>query len=210
MKYTFNIYLFFFFFMVRTIEPKLKRIRRLGDIPGLTEKVSIRSAFLDPQTGKPKKLSEYGYRLKEKQKLRFYYGVTEKQLIRYMKKAKASKNPTGKALIQFLEMRLDNIIFRAGVTSTVSQARQLVNHGHVKVNNQRVNIPSFQCRIDDSISFRHFEKTDLPIARSFPPCNHLEVDFKKSVIKVTKKADISSLPFQLNEMRVIEYYSRKI
>ena len=196
--------------MVRAIEPKLKRIRRLGDIPGLTEKVSIRSAFVDPQTGKPKKLSEYGYRLKEKQKLRVYYGVTEKQLIRYMKKAKASKNPTGKALIQFLEMRLDNIIFRAGVTSTVSQARQLVSHGHIEVNQKVVNIPSFQCRIDDKIIFKQLAKTELPVARSFPACNHLDVDFKKLLITVTKKADISSLPFQLNEMRVIEYYSRKI
>ena len=127
-----------------------------------------------------------------------------------MKEARRRKGITGLILLQLLEMRLDVICYNLGFASTVSQARQMVNHGHIEVNQKVVNIPSFQCRIDDKIIFKQLAKTELPVARSFPACNHLDVDFKKLLITVTKKADISSLPFQLNEMRVIEYYSRKI
>ena len=97
-------------------------------------------------------MSQYAIRLQEKQKLRFNYGLTESQLIKYVQIARKSKGATGEILLQLLEMRLDNVIFRLGITPTIASARQLISHGHIIVNGQKVNIPSYQCQIKDIIS----------------------------------------------------------
>merc|ERR1711997_102940 len=101
-----------------------------------------------------KKTTEYGVRLEKKQKLKYNYGLTESQLYRYIKEARRRNGVTGLILLQLLEMRLDSICFSLGFASTIAQARQLVNHGHITVNNKVVSIPSFQCQINDTIGVK--------------------------------------------------------
>merc|ERR1712196_519280 len=135
--------------MSRYRGPKLKITRRLGPLPGLTTKKSKKlnrpgkdGNSLDTN----KKLTEYGIRLEEKQKLKFNYGLTENQLFRYVKEARRRKGVTGLILLQLLEMRLDTLCFTLGFAKSIAQARQLVNHGHITVNKKVISIPSFQCR----------------------------------------------------------------
>lgn len=116
---------------------------------------SARRAYPPGQHGQNrKKRSEYAIRLEEKQKLRFNYGLTEKQLLRYVRKARRVTGSTGQVLLQLLEMRLDNTVFRLGIAPTIPAARQLVNHGHVTVNGRVVNIASYQCRPGETIAVR--------------------------------------------------------
>ena len=143
--------------MSRYHGPKLRIIRRLGTLPGLTQKHS-KKKDRPGQHGKgsenKKKPTEYGIRLEEKQKLKFNYGLTEGQLYRYIKEARRKNGITGLILLQLLEMRLDTICFNLGFATSMAGSRQLVNHGHITVNGKIVNIPSFQCRINDIISVR--------------------------------------------------------
>ena len=147
--------------MVRYCGPKLRLVRRLGSLPGLTQKQSKKTN----RPGRPgqdaksnidsnKKLTEYGLRLEEKQKLKFNYGITERQLYKYIKEARRRKGITGLILLQLLEMRLDSIVLALGFSTTIGGARQLVNHGHILVNNKVIDIPSFQCRLNDTISVK--------------------------------------------------------
>src|SRR5512146_2719574 len=120
--------------MARYRGPRLRVVRRLGELPGLSRK-SPRKAYPPGQHGQDrKKKSEYAVRLEEKQKLRFNYGLTEKQLLRYVKKARRAGGSTGLVILQLLEMRLDNTVFRLGFGPTIPAARQIVNHGHICVN----------------------------------------------------------------------------
>ncbi len=131
--------------MSRYRGPRLRVVRRLGDLPGLTRK-SARRSYPPGQHGQArKKRSEYATQLEEKQKLRFNYGISEKQLLRYVRKAKRAGGSSGQTLLKLLEMRLDNIVFRLGMAPTIPAARQLVNHGHVQVNGRVVSIASYQC-----------------------------------------------------------------
>ena len=138
--------------MSRYRGPRLRIIRKLGELPGFTTKSSARQTPPGQHGTSVKKLSQYGIRLQEKQKLRFNYGITESQLIRYVRKARKIKGSTGEILLQLLEMRLDNIVFRLGIAPTIAAARQLIGHGHIIVNNEKVTIPSYQCKPKDSIS----------------------------------------------------------
>ncbi len=132
--------------MSRYRGPRLRIVRRLGDLPGLTRKAARRS-YPPGQHGQARrKRSEYAIRLEEKQKLRFNYGLSERQLVRYVKKARRMQGSTGTNLLQLMEMRLDNIIFRLGFAPTIPGARQLVNHGHITVNGRVVDIASYNCR----------------------------------------------------------------
>ncbi|KMW70350.1 30S ribosomal protein S4, partial [Limnoraphis robusta] len=145
--------------MSRYRGPRLRIVRRLGDLPGLTRKVA-RRAYPPGQHGQARrKRSEYAIRLEEKQKLRFNYGLSEKQLLRYVKKARRATGSTGQVLLQMLEMRLDNTIFRLGMAPTIPGARQLVNHGHVTVNGRVVDIASYQCRPGDLVGIKNREKS---------------------------------------------------
>src|SRR4028119_1479484 len=145
--------------MSRYRGPRLRVVRRLGDLPGLTRKTP-RRAYPPGQHGQArKKRSEYAIRLEEKQKLRFNYGLTEKQLLRYVRKARRATGSTGQSLLQLLEMRLDNTVFRLGMAGTIPAARQLVNHGHVTVNGRVVDIPSYQCRPGEVIAVRDNERS---------------------------------------------------
>ena len=206
--------------MSRYRGPKLRITRRLGALPGLTRKRSKKDNIRPGQHGKAnddnsKKTTEYGLRLEEKQKLKFNYGLTESQLYRYIVKARSRKGVTGLILLQLLEMRLDTICYNLGFASTIVQARQLVNHGHITVNQKVVSIPSFQCRLNDVISIKskqssknlveanlkNNKKADLPV--------HLKFDETKFEATVLDYCDRSDVGLEIKELLVIEYYSRR-
>lgn len=138
------------------IGPRLKIVRRLGtQLPGLTAKDGERRPYPPGQhgqsTARRKKLSLFRKRLEEKQKVRFHYGVSENQLRRLYDAARTRPGKTGDVLLELLEARLDNVVFRLGFTRTIPAARQLVAHGHVFVNDQRVDRASFRVRTGDSV-----------------------------------------------------------
>lgn len=201
--------------MSRYRGPRLRIIRRLGDLPGLTRK-SARRAYPPGQHGQNrKKRSEYAVRLEEKQKLRFNYGLTEKQLLRYVRKARRATGSTGQVLLQMLEMRLDNTVFRMGLAPTIPAARQLVNHGHVTINGRVVNIASYQCRPGEELSVRNREQSrklveanlQYPGLANTP--SHLEFDKNKMVGKINALIEREWVALQINELLVVEYYSRQ-
>lgn len=201
--------------MSRYRGPRLRVVRRLGELPGLTRKTARRS-YPPGQHGQVrKKRSEYAIRLEEKQKLRFNYGITEKQLLRYVRKARRATGSTGQSLLQMLEMRLDNTVFRLGMAGTIPAARQLVNHGHVMVNGRVVNIASYQCRPGDVISVTARERSkrlveqnlEYPGLANLP--SHLEFDKKTLTGKVNSVVEREWVALQINELLVVEFYSRK-
>ncbi|HEY9905942.1 MAG TPA: 30S ribosomal protein S4 [Candidatus Sericytochromatia bacterium] len=201
--------------MSRYRGPRLRVVRRLGDLPGLTRKTP-RRAYPPGQHGQArKKRSEYAIRLEEKQKLRFNYGLTEKQLLRYVRKARRATGSTGQALLQLLEMRLDNTIFRLGMAGTIPAARQLVNHGHVTVNGRVVDIPSYQCRAGEIIGVTNRERSKALVQQNleFPGLanlpSHLEFDKNNLTGKVNGVVDREWVALQINELLVVEYYSRQ-
>lgn len=201
--------------MSRYTGPRLRVVRRLGDLPGLTRK-NARRAYPPGQHGQNRrKRSEYAIRLEEKQKLRYNYGVSEKQLVRYVKKARRVGGSTGQVLLQLLEMRLDNTVFRLGMAPTIPAARQLVNHGHITVNGGVVDIASYQCRQGDVVAVRDRDKsrkileTNLanPGLANLP--SHLEFDKNTYIGKVNGVIEREWVALNINELLVIEYYSRK-
>jgi small subunit ribosomal protein S4 len=151
--------------MSRYIGPKIRIIRRLGELPGLTKKTTARK--YGPGQHGPSKLtkkitlSDYSLSLQEKQKLRYNYGISETQLYKYFKEAQRLKGLTGTLILQLLEMRLENIVYRLGFASTIASARQFVTHSHVNVNGKNVNIPSFQCKPNDLIQVKN--KYSIPL-----------------------------------------------
>ncbi len=199
--------------MSRYHGPKLRIVRRLGDLPGLTQKVTTRSERPGQHGKNVKKPTEYGVRLEEKQKLKFNYGLTEHQLYRYVKEARRRRGITGLILFQLLEMRLDTICFNLGFSSTIAGARQLVNHRHILVNGKCVNIASFQCRPNDVISVKsksnELIKTNLKNKQFATIPSHLEFDSKKIVANVKDYCRREDILLNLNELLVIEYYSRR-
>ena len=201
--------------MSRYRGPRLRIVRRLGDLPGLTRK-SARRAYPPGQHGQArKKRSEYAVRLEEKQKLRFNYGVTERQLLRYVRKARRAAGSTGQVLLQLLEMRLDNTVFRLGMAPTIPAARQLVNHGHITVNGRVVDIASYNCRPGDVVAVRDTDRSrkmvetnlQYPGLANLP--SHLEFDKSKLVGKVNSMVEREWVALQINELLVVEYYSRQ-
>lgn len=204
--------------MSRYRGPKLKISRRLGPLPGLTTK---KSKKLNPpgkdgsSTYMGKKLTEYGVRLEEKQKLKFNYGLTESQLFQYVKEARRRKNVTGLILLQLLEMRLDTLCFTLGFAKSITQARQLVNHGHITVNNKVVNIPSLQCRPNDIIGVKeksiskNLVTNNLKTTQRNEISSNLKFESTKLEATVLDYCDRDDIQLQLDELLVIEYYSRR-
>lgn len=201
--------------MSRYRGPRLRISRRLGDLPGLTRKKSHKTSPSGEHGQQVRKPSEYALRLEEKQKLRFNYGLSEKQLLKNIKTAKKVQGSTGIILLQILEMRLDNTIFRLGLSPTIPAARQLVNHGHIIVNEKIVSICSYQCKPGDIIKIKNkINSTQLvqkymnfPGLASMP--NHLEFNKEKLTAKVNGIIERDWVALQLNELLVVEYYSRK-
>ena len=202
--------------MSRYRGPRLRIIRRLGELPGLTQKVCTRN-FPAGQHGPKKKMtkeSQYAIRLKEKQKLRFNYGITERQLIKYVREARRRKGSTGEILLQILEMRLDNIVFRLGFAPTIAAARQLITHGHISINSRRINIPSYLCKINDIINVnensRTFIKKSVERLSAIPIPSHLDVNTEKLTGNIKSLVSRDSIGISINELLVVEYYSRKV
>ena len=201
--------------MARYRGPRLRICRRLGELPGLSRKNSKKQAPPGEHGTKIRKPSEYALRLEEKQQLRFNYGINEKQLLGYIKIAKKVQGSTGQVLLQLLEMRLDNTIFRLGMAPTIPAARQLVNHGHILVNNIAVSIASYQCRPGDFITIKNQINSKNLIKKylSFPGLanvpSHLELDSSNFTGKVNGVIEREWVALQLNELLVVEYYSRK-
>lgn len=202
--------------MSRYRGPKLKIIRRLGELPGLTTKIQKKQPVNNTPGNKntKKKLSQYCIRLLEKQKLRYHYGINERQLLLYVRTARRTKGSTGQVILQLLEMRLDNIVYRLGMAPTMASARQLVNHGHILVNDKIVTIASFRCKPRDIISVknnsisRNLITTNLSSSYVSTPAPHLSFKKESLVAMVTNIVDRQSIPLTINELLVVEYYSR--
>jgi small subunit ribosomal protein S4 len=201
--------------MSRYRGPRVKIVRRLGPLPGLTNKTFKSKSNVSNQISGKKKISQYRIRLEEKQKLRFHYGLTERQLLRYVYIARKTKGSTGQALLQLLEMRLDNTVFRLGMAPTIPAARQLVSHGHIAVNGKPVNIPSFGCKPNNIITVRDRNKsralvqTNLATSHQSEISNHLMINPTNQQGIVNQIIDRESINLQINELLVVEYYSRQ-
>jgi len=164
--------------------------------------------------GRPKRLSDYAVQLREKQKLRRIYGVLERQFRRYYQEATRGKGSTGERLLQLLECRLDNVVYRMGFSSTRNEARQLVSHRAIMVNGRVVNIPSFQVRPNDRISVREGAKKQLRIQDALNVAEQVgfpewvDVDTKKMEGVFKAVPERSELPPDINEQLVVELYSK--
>jgi small subunit ribosomal protein S4 len=195
---------------------RLRVIRRLGRLPALTKKIPKRNTRPGQHGASRKKLTQFSYRLIEKQKLRFYYGISEKQLVRYIKTVQIAKGPTGQILLQKLERRLDNIIYRLGWAPTLPAARQLVTHGHILVNQKSVNIPRYACSPHEVIRIRNKDKIRNLIEtysqnhiRKLP--SHLSIRSEDITATINnRESDRSEIPLTLNELLVVEYYSNRL
>jgi len=204
--------------MSRYLGPRVKKMRALGVVlPGLSTKNIERRPQPPGQHGpnRRRKPSDYALRLNEKQKIRWNYGLSEKQLKRLMRESLASRVATGQKLIELIERRLDNVVFRAGLAPTIPAARQLVNHGHLKVNGRRVDIASFRVRQGDKIEFRKRSQTLKSVTEAlqaqgpFRP-DWLKVDDVKRCVEVTGLPDGNAAPFPLEIQLVVEFYSRSL
>ena len=206
--------------MARYIGPKSKLSRREGrDLllkSGIRSYESkCRSETIPGQHGRRRgRLSDYGIQLREKQKVRRIYGVMEKQFRNYYKQAARKKGVTGTNLLQYLEGRLDNVVYRLGFASTRSEARQLVSHKAVKVNESVVNIPSYQVSVGDTVSLTDKSKNQdrvkqaLEISTSRPDCDWLKVDKNDFSGVYNAVPERDQLDSDINENLIVELYSK--
>ena len=193
-------------------EPILKRCRYLGISPAVMgiSKESNRN----PNANKRKKVSEYGMQLKEKQKLKFIYGVLEKPFRNYYKKADRMKGMTGENLMTMLEARLDSVVFRMGFARTRREARQVVDHKHILVNGKCVNIPSYQVKAGDVIEVKESAKTmqrykdilEVTAGRLTPEWMDVEKEAFKGTVKQLPTREMIDVP--VDEMLIVELYSK--
>lgn len=203
--------------MSRYSGPRIRVMRALGvDLPGLSPKTADRRPYPPGQHGqRRRKETEFGKRLKEKQKLRMNYGLSEAQLRNIFREALHSNTNTGERLIQLLERRLDNVIFRAGFARSIPAARQLVNHGHVVIGGGRVDIPSFRVRAGQQISIRASSANIAPVVDGLALLDTrrwdtpwLEIDREQRSIRVTRLPEPESILFPLEVQLVIEFYAQ--
>jgi small subunit ribosomal protein S4 len=204
--------------MSRYTGPRLRVMRALGvDLPGLSPKTSERRPYPPGQHGqRRRKETEYGKRLKEKQKLRLNYGLNERQLRTVFREAARSKVNTGTKLIELIERRLDNLVFRAGFARSIPAARQLVRHGHVLVNGRRVDIPSFRVKVGQAVAVKESAKESAPVVQGLALAQQrgwsspwLETDTEKRSFKLVGVPDESAVPFPLDMQLIIELYALK-
>jgi small subunit ribosomal protein S4 len=206
--------------MSRYTGPRVKRMRALGlDLPGLSRKSMWDRPYPPgvhgPKSARRRKMSDFKKQLLEKQKLRYNYGLNEGQFMRLYREAVHSKDPSGDKLLEFLERRLDNAVFRAGFAPTIPAARQLVCHGHFLVNGKRLDIPSYRVREGDVISLRERSQNlaaveaslgDVRLARP----DWIEFDESNKTATVKELPKVDSVPFPLEIDLVIEYYSKRL
>lgn len=195
--------------MARNTQPVLKKCRTLGLDPVVlgVNKKSIRN--IRPNANK--KLTEYGIQLREKQKAKFVYGVMEKQFYKLYEEATRKDGVTGELLLQYLERRLDNVVYRLGMGSTRRQSRQLVNHGHILVNGKRVDIASYRVKQGDVIELKENSKGLKVIEESLGQKSvptWLELQADKKIGRVLENPTRDVVDFELDEAMIIEFYSR--
>ena len=198
-----------FSIMARYRGPKLKIIRRLGALPGLSSKISNKKNPPGQHGRNRKKPSQYAIRLMEKQKVRFNYGIGEKQLFNYIKKARKNRRSTTEVLLELLEMRLDNIIYKLGIVQNINAAKQLISHKHIKINGHKISTPSYNCQINDKITFvtktypnlyNKLKQENLP--------SFLALSEQEKCIIIKNKISREDISLELNELLIIEYYSK--
>lgn len=205
--------------MARYTGPRFKVARALGvnviyhpKLEGETSRLMIRPG---EQGRKRRKLSDYGLRLQEKQKLKAYYGVLERQFRKYVRKAFSKKGVTGENLLVFLETRLDNLVFRMGMGRTLRQARQMVNHGHILVNGKKVDIPSYACKPGDTITLREkSRKTEMftenvqngPIFK----LDYIDVDKDSFSGQLVSWPTRDVIPVEIYDNYIVEFYAQRI
>jgi len=190
--------------------------RRLGEsICSRGAKCALRRRQYPPGIHGPRgypRLTGFGQQLKEKQKARLLYGVTERQFANYFKKAIRMKGDTGKTLLSLLERRLDNVLYRLHLTTSRRQARQLVNHGHVLVNKRTVNIPSYQVKPGDVIEFKAGVKEIPFIASNLRQSQEAPAwiawDVERMVANVVNLPEFDETNLWMNAKMIVEYYSR--
>jgi small subunit ribosomal protein S4 len=206
--------------LARNLSPKCKQCRREGlklFLKGercLTEKCSIeRRSYPPGEHGRGRiKQSEYLLQLREKQKARRYYGLLEKQFRTYYEKASRQGGITGENLLRMLEMRLDNVVYRLGFAATRRQSRQLVNHGHFRVNGKKVDIPSYQVKADDIITLKQGSNAEgvvraaTELVAAVAPW--LQADYDALNGKVLKAPERAEIDTPVSEQLIVELYSK--
>lgn len=197
--------------MAKMMGPRFKQCRRLGlnvcGHPKAMDRATRGNSRAD------KKLSPYGLQLLEKQRLRAYYGVLERQFSNYVKKAMKSQGETGTVLVQLLECRLDNLVYRLGLASSIRQARQMVVHGHILVNGNKVDRPSYGVSVGEKISLREKSKKNSMFIDSFQQnansqYSYLSKDLDDVSGTLTKIPERNEVPIEINDILVVEYYSK--
>ena len=204
--------------MAKNMQPIVKRCRALGLSPavmGYTEN-SKRDSIRNPGPQRRGKKSEYAMQLAEKQKVKFVYGMLEKQFRAYYEKAARSSGNTGEELLSLLERRLDNVVFRLGFANTRREARQLVSHAHFTVNGQKVNIPSYLVKAGDvievkessrsSVKFKRLLGEDAPSVLVPQWLDRQKDALKGTVSRLPVREDINDLPIE--EHLIVELYSK--
>ncbi len=197
--------------MAKNMQPILKRCKTLGLSPAVLG--YSKETKRNPKQSR-RKQSEYGMQLNEKQKVKFIYGVLEKPMRKYYEKASKSGGKTGEVMLQELERRLDNVVFRLGFANTRREARQLVNHGHFTVNGKRVNIPSYQVKMNDAVAICEKSRSSAKFKEL------LEQNGKKPMPKWIDKAAESfegrivampardDIDYDVAEHMIVEFYSK--
>ena len=204
--------------MSRFLGPRLKVARALGiELPGLTTRTLERRPYPPGQHGvspRRRKISPYRIRLDEKQKLRFNYGLTERQLRNLVRRAAAGSSNTGERLLELLEARLDNVVFRAGFAATIPAARQLVNHGHITIDGRRERHPAVSVRRGQRIGLStRGEKMEHVLAslarpRLIPP-SWLQIDAETRTAAIAATPDGTGVPMPLDVRLVVEFYAQR-
>ncbi len=205
--------------MARDRGPRLKKCRAVGIIlPGLTTKTALDRPYPPGVHGSRRrgKQSEYKIRLVEKQKMRWHYGLLEKQFRRYVRRASRMRGPSGSNLVQILERRLDNVVWRLGLAPTIPAARQLVLHRHVVVDGRRVDRPSYQVDpgqlvgIVEKSKQRPFMAAALERSTTRARPDFLDFDPAKAEGRMVAVPTVEDLPFPCNTQAIIEFYSQTL
>ena len=200
--------------MSRYTGSEYKRSRRVGFSTTETGKELARRPYGPGQHGNARKgkLSDYGVQLKEKQKVRFMYGLSERQLRKTFDEASKMKGIHGTNFLRLLESRLDNLVYRTGFASTRRGARQLVNHGHVTVNGNKVDIPSYRVKIGDVISLKEKDKELKVVLESLSKVTKrvefINYDEKKMESTYVRLPERSELNADINEALIVEFYNK--
>ena len=190
-------------------DPRFKECRRFGvNVYGHPK--ALKRVRKDQRQ---KKMSEYGTQLLEKQKLRAYYNLLERQFVRYYDKAKKMEGVTGQNMLKLLECRLDNLVYRIGFANSIRQARQMVNHGHILVNGKRCDIPSAHVKVGSVIALKEASRSNEMYKKSFQELKtfdvpYIEKNFDGFEGTLTRMSERDEIPVEINETLIVELYSK--